>query len=106
MNQNLRREMQNYPNERIINTISQPQYFSKTSVKIAQEIAVERNLLSQPQINSLHQQANSSTAAPISRSSSTAYQHRATDNDGPSVVGIIFGILIIIKFLVMLARFN
>ncbi len=97
--------MQNYPNERIINTISQQQFFSPDSVKIAQEIAVERNLLHHQQIDSLNNKATITRSTPANDNYSSAYQYTA-DNEGPSVVGIIFGILIIIKFLILIARFN
>ncbi len=50
MENNLRKEMQAYSNERIINNIKQKEFFSNESVIVACEIAKQRNLLTDDQI--------------------------------------------------------
>lgn len=135
MSQDLRKEMQNYPNERIINNIRQQEFFSAESVLVAQEIAIQRNLLSNEQIEAFQkishlkeeaknltnkgyapQTINQAMAnkyqidqkvanAAIYRGASESYKNR-NSNTGANVIGIIFTVLIVFRIILRLATMH
>jgi len=96
MNQNLRKEMQSYSNERILNNINQQNFFSPESVAIAKEIAQQRNLLNETQINQV--------PASIPRTSTANYSK--SNDSGISVFGVLFIIFVIVKLFIRIAMYN
>ena len=132
MTRNLRKEMESYTNTRIINNIKQHQFYSPESVALAKEIAKERGILTNEQINSLAKLSDIQNearelrdkgyeAADVERQMSRKYnnttQTKAAVNQGISssknnsssgigVLGGIFIVFMIIKFFIRLAQYS
>ena len=55
MSTNLRKQMESYSDERILNNIKQQEFFGEETIAMAKEIALERNLLNSENINEIDQ---------------------------------------------------
>ncbi len=132
MEQSLKREMQSYSNERIMNNVRQQGFFSQHSVEIAKEIALERKLITPQNINSFDpaekrnkelnrltdlgynpqiakQVANQQYSRSYNQSNVSAISHRSnysnsSSDSGIGITGIFFLFLFIIKIFLLIAR--
>jgi len=95
MNQDLRKEMLQYSNERILNNIRQQKYFSPNSVVIAEDIALQRKILDTAEIEKLkHQQAHKTVS------------NHLKDHSEISTIGAILIVFTIVKIILRVAAYN
>ncbi len=96
MSTDLKKQMESYSNERILNNIKQQEFFSPEIVAIAKEIALERNLLDEEKINQIDHARHETQK----RKSAQPYEPRSLGGN----IGIGAGLIIVFFILRILLR--